>query len=109
MYTINKGTMLSCDSDVTGKFHWALSLNHPLGRNICLKVARDIVVDWLVTRRGVAPPEAIRRPRGLLRTCIAGETRAFERQMHMRCFHNGDPWLRGAIDTWLLRLTRSMS
>ena len=41
MYTTNKGTMLSCDSDVTGKFRWALSLNHPLGRNICLKVTRD--------------------------------------------------------------------
>ena len=50
-------------------------------RNICLKLTRDIVADWLVIRRGPAPPEAIP---GLLRICIAAETRAFEGRLHTR-------------------------
>ena len=93
VYCINKGAAALCRLCRDREIRWVLSLNHPLGHSICLKVTRDVVARELVLRRRPAQPEAIRRIRSLLRICVAGETRALKRWLLMMCSNNGDSWL----------------
>jgi hypothetical protein len=90
-----------CDADVSGQIHWAVALTHPMGRQYIQELVREVCKDWLCIRRGPPPPECAVRLRALLRICLAGETRSFEKQLRILYFPNGDPWLRGQIEVWV--------
>ena len=87
--------------EVKGEQHWANALRHPAGRRLCCKIIDDIVNEWVNICRGPPPQFCHSRLKALLRVCLAGERRVFEKKMRMLFFPNGDPWKRGQIDIWI--------